>query len=68
MNSNAKRKEVSHERFADGSALVTYDDGGMLILESDLARESLLREARPANYNEPPPKPATKVRSTRDRA
>ncbi len=35
--------EASREQFADGSALVTYPDGSMLILESDLARVGATR-------------------------
>ncbi len=52
-----RKAEARREQFADGSALATYRDGSMLILESDLARESLLRESRPVNYNDPPPPP-----------
>jgi hypothetical protein len=38
------KKPIAHRvQFADGSALVTYPDGSMLILESDLARESVLQ-------------------------
>jgi hypothetical protein len=49
-NTKPRRK-----RFADGSALVTYRDGSVLILESKLATESALRESQPVNYNDPPP-------------
>jgi hypothetical protein len=47
--------EARREEFADGSALVTYLDGSVLILESALASAAVLREARSVNYNEPPP-------------
>jgi hypothetical protein len=46
------------EQFPDGSALVTYADGTMLIVESTLAKATPLREGRPVNYHEPPPPPA----------
>jgi hypothetical protein len=48
-------QEVKREEFADGSALVTHHDGSMLIVESKLARESVFRESRPVNYDDPPP-------------
>jgi hypothetical protein len=38
--------EASGEQFADGSALVTYPNGSVLILESNLARESAVAETR----------------------
>ena len=38
--------EASREQFADGSALVTYPNGNVLILESNLARESAVAETR----------------------
>ena len=46
---NAKPRR---KRFADGSALVTYRHGSVLILESKLAKESALRESQPVNYND----------------
>jgi hypothetical protein len=54
-----EKPEVTREQFPDGSALITYPDGGMLILESDLAKESVVREIRPANYNDPAPPPVS---------
>ena len=51
-------RDAKREDFPDGSALVTYADGGMLILESDLAREAVLQESRSVNYSDPPPPPA----------
>jgi len=54
MSPEAKRKEVHREQFADGSAVVTSEDGSMLIVESKLAKHALLGEDRPVNYNEPP--------------
>ena len=57
MSPEAKRKEAHRERFRDGSVLVTYPDGSMLILESDLAKDAVLGEPRPANYDDPPPPP-----------
>jgi hypothetical protein len=53
-----RKTEACREQFADGSAVVTYPDGSMLILESDLARESVLQEGRPVSYNKLPPPPA----------
>ena len=40
------------------SALVTYPDGSLLILEGKLSKGAVLREPRPVNYNDPPPPPA----------
>ena len=34
-------REAKREDFPDGSALVTYADGGILIVETDLAREAV---------------------------
>jgi len=45
------------QRFADGSALVTFPDGSMLILESKLSKSMALRQNFLANYDEPPPPP-----------
>jgi len=56
QNRRKARTEASREQFADGSALVTYPDGSMLILESELAREAVFMEGCPVNYNEPPPR------------
>ena len=42
------------DQFPDGSALITYLDGSMLILESNLAKESVWHESGPVNYNDPP--------------
>ena len=36
---------------------MTYPDGAMLILESDLAKDAVLGEPRPTSYNDPPPPP-----------
>ena len=47
--------EAAREEFPDGSALVTYQDGSRLIVESKLGKESVLRESRPVNYGDPPP-------------
>lgn len=55
MSYQDNNREVKREEFADGSALVTYPDGSMLIVESKLARESVFQESRPVNYNDPPP-------------
>ena len=51
--------DAKREEFPDGSALVTYADGGMLIVETDLAREAVLQDSRSVNYNDPPPPPPT---------
>ena len=45
------------KQFADGSTLVTYPDGSTLIVESNLAKESVVHETSPVNYNDPPPPP-----------
>jgi hypothetical protein len=42
------------QRFADGSAVVTYRDGSVLILESALAKTSGLSEGSLVYSNEPP--------------
>jgi len=55
VKTKSKKPAVHREQFADGSALVTYPDGSVLILESDLARELVFQESRPVNYNEPAP-------------
>ena len=57
MSTGPNRKEVHREQFRDGSALVTYEDGSMLIVESNLAKDAVLREGRSVNYNDPPPPP-----------
>jgi len=49
--------KVTRDQFPDGSALITYPDGSMLILESNLAKESVWHESKPVNYNDPPPPP-----------
>lgn len=58
QESSEGNAEASREQFTDGSALVTYRDGSVLILESNLARESVQRESSPVSYNKPPPPPA----------
>jgi hypothetical protein len=50
-------QEAKREEFPDGSALIIYEDGSVLILDSDLARDAVLRESRIVSYNEPPPPP-----------
>lgn len=57
MEQSQDKSKASREEFPDGSALVTYPDGSMLIRESALARESVAQESRPVNYSEPPPPP-----------
>ena len=52
--------EPRREEFADGSALVTYPDGTMLIVESALARVAVFREGTPVNYNDSPTPPPTR--------
>ena len=52
------KPKLMREQFPDGSALITYPDGSMLILESDLAKELVWHESRPVNYNDPLPPPA----------
>ena len=43
--------EPSREKFADGSALVTYADGSVLIAERAFARVAVFHESRLVNYN-----------------
>ena len=57
MNTQPNRQEAKREEFPDGSALVTYQDGSILLVESNLAKESVLRDTRPVNYSDPPPPP-----------
>ena len=57
MKPEVKWKEAHREQFADGSTVVTYEDGSMLIVESKLAKHALLGETRSAGYNDPPPRP-----------
>jgi hypothetical protein len=57
MSNQTRSKEVSREQFADGSALVTYQDGSVLVLEGKLAKADGLRETGSVNYNDPPPAP-----------
>jgi|WetSurMetagenome_2_1015567.scaffolds.fasta_scaffold1676906_1 hypothetical protein len=57
MSTEGIQKEARREGFQDGSVLVTYPDGSMLILESDLAKDAVLGEPCPSNYNDPPPPP-----------
>jgi hypothetical protein len=47
--------EPNRKQFADGSALVTYPDGSVLIVESALAKVSELHESHAVNYSDPPP-------------
>jgi len=46
--------EGTREEFPDGSALIAYPDGRVLILETALSKQAVLRESRPVNYNDPP--------------
>lgn len=48
--------EPTREEFADGSALVTFPDGGMVIFESELAKACGLREGGPVNHDQPQPR------------
>jgi hypothetical protein len=43
------KAEASRKQFADGSALLTYRDGSVLILESNLAKPSI-RVVQRINY------------------
>jgi hypothetical protein len=47
--------EGTREDFPDGSALVTYPDGSVLVLENALAKVSVLRAGRRVKYSDPPP-------------
>lgn len=55
MSNQPARKETIREQFADGSALVTCQDGSVLLLESNLAKVSEFREIHAISYNDPPP-------------
>ena len=57
MTKKNNRQEAKREEFPDGSPLVTYQDGSMLIVESKLAKGSALRETRVLSYVDPPPPP-----------
>ena len=59
MNRHAKQTTPQREDFPDGSALVTYPGGSMLILESKFSKVAVVRENKSANYNDPPPPPRT---------
>jgi len=50
---NKSKAEASREDFPDGSAIVTYEDGSQLILESNLAKSGTLRQS-PVNYKKAP--------------
>jgi hypothetical protein len=60
LHRNKSGNETTRVLFADGSTLITYPDGGMLIVESDLARQSVLKEQTgqksEINYVDPPPR------------
>jgi hypothetical protein len=43
------KPEANREDFPDGSAIITYEDGSQLILESNLAKSSSVRQP-PLNY------------------
>lgn len=53
VKADSNRQQVLREQFQDGSALVTNQNGSVLILESNLAKTTTLREGKPVNYNEP---------------
>ena len=57
MSSHNNKQTAQREEFPDGSALVTYPDGTVLIVESELARAAVMGEGRAVNYNDPPPPP-----------
>jgi hypothetical protein len=61
LSRNKSVHEAKRELFADGSALITYADGSMLIIESDLAKHSALKEETHGkseiNYADSPPPP-----------
>ena len=48
---------LTREEFPDGSALVTYQDGSQMIVETKLAKAQALGDGRPLTYNDPPPPP-----------
>jgi hypothetical protein len=58
VKAQPNNQEPCREEFPDGSALITYQDGSLLILESSLARTTMLREGKSVSYSEPPPPPA----------
>ena len=61
MNDEANQSGIQREEFPDGSALVTYPDGSQLILESSLARASVIGEHRAVNYGDPAPPPPAPI-------
>jgi hypothetical protein len=58
VKDRATTKVVKREDFRDGSAVLTYEDGSMLILESKLAKTMVFQAGRRAHYDKPPPPPA----------
>lgn len=60
MSDDGKQSGSQREEFPDGSALVTYPDGSQLILESSLARASVVGERQAVNYGDPAPPPPVK--------
>ena len=56
---------LREETFSDGRRLVHTEDGGWLILESDLAACHVvgLAQDRPVRYDNPPPPPPLPKRS-----
>ena len=61
MKIKPRNQPVRREQFGDGSTLVTYPDGSVVILESDLAKLAVMRAGRPVNYNDAPPPPADEM-------
>jgi hypothetical protein len=57
MSQPQSSEETKREEFPDGSAIITYADGTMVILETRHARETSLRGSHPADYGDPPPPP-----------
>ena len=53
---NQAKAKPRRQRFADGSAVVTYGDGSVLILESVLAKLGVLGEPGPVDSRKRPKK------------
>ena len=61
MSKPASKLELQREEFPDGSALVTYADGSMLIIETKLAKQAVMRERTAVSYADVPPVPPYEI-------
>jgi hypothetical protein len=60
MSKPASKRELQREEFSDGSAL-TYADGSMLIIETKLAKQAVMRERTTVKYADVPPVPPYEI-------